>query len=203
SLMGRLAGGNGDFRELASAAAEDADGRVKLQARRLLLALGAGAAPDGGEGKMLSTIEKALFLKGVKLFERLTADQLRILSNISREIQVGSGEVLFEMGDPCDYLYVIVEGQVEIVNDPGSPDEQVLAVLGSTASFGEMALFGNQGRSAAARAAQDTSLLGIEKDPLLLLIQEHPAISIAIIEQLAEIIRNQGAQRASLARSDK
>lgn len=152
---------------------------------------------------MLSTIEKALFLKGVKLFETMTADQLRILSNISKEVQVTGGEVLFEKGDPCDYLYVIVEGQVEIVNDPGSPNEEVLAVLGPTASFGEMALFGTTGRSAAARAAQDISLLAIEKDPLLLLIQEHPTISIAIIEQLASIIRHQDEVRSSLARSDK
>lgn len=152
---------------------------------------------------MLSTIEKALFLKGVKLFERMTADQLRILSNISREIQVQGGDILFEKGDPCDYLYVIVDGQIEIVNDPGVTHEEILAVLGPSACFGEMALFGNQGRSAAARAAQDTSLLGIEKDPLLLLVQEHPSISIAIIEQLASIIRNQDQLRSSLARAEK
>lgn len=203
SLVGRLGGADGEGRALGQAARDDRDERVRLQARRLLRALDGGADLNGGEGKMLSTIEKALFLKGVKLFETMTADQLRILSNISREIGVAGGEVLFEKGDPCDYLYVIVEGQIEIVNDPGSSHEEVLATLGPTACFGEMALFGNQGRSAAARAAQDTSLLGIEKDPLLLLIQEHPTISIAIIEQLASIIRHQDQMRSSLARLEK
>ncbi|OGL59945.1 MAG: hypothetical protein A3J27_00300 [Candidatus Tectomicrobia bacterium RIFCSPLOWO2_12_FULL_69_37] len=203
SLMGRLGGAEGEGRALGQAAQDDGDPRVRLQARRLLRALGGGADLNGGAGKMLSTIEKALFLKGVKLFETMTADQLRILSNISREIQVAGGEVLFEKGDPCDYLYVIIEGQIEIVNDPGTSHQEVLATLGPTASFGEMALFGNQGRSAGARAAQDASLLGIEKDPLLLLIQEHPTISVAIIEQLASIIRNQDHLRASLARTEK
>jgi CRP-like cAMP-binding protein len=152
---------------------------------------------------MLSTIEKALFLKGVKLFETMTADQLRIMSNISREIQVAAGAILFEKGDPCDYLYVIVEGQIEIISDPGASHEETFAVLGPTACFGEMALFGNQGRSAAARAVRDTSLLGIEKDPLILLVQEHPTIAIAIIEQLASIIRNQDQLRASLTRTEE
>ena len=201
AAMGRLGGGEG--RALAEAARDDGDERVRLQARRLLLALNGDGTSHQGEEKMLSTIEKALFLKGVKLFERMTADQLRILSNISREIQVQGGDILFEKGDPCDYLYVIVDGQIEIVNDPGATHEEILAVLGPSACFGEMALFGNQGRSAAARAAQDTSLLGIEKDPLLLLVQEHPSISIAIIEQLASIIRNQDQLRSSLARAEK
>ena len=165
---------------------------VRIQVRREHAHYGvSGENLPGQEKFMLSTIEKALFLKGVNMFETMSADQLKILSNISREIQIQGGTVLFEQGDPCDYLYVIVAGEIEIILNQESGESKILATLGPTASFGEIALFGDEGRSAGARASKDASLLGIEKDPLLQLIHEHPTISIAIIGRLASIIRSQ------------
>ena len=173
-------------------AENDEDERVRVQARRTLGHRGApGENSPRQEKIMLSTIEKALFLKGVGMFETMSADQLKILSNISREIQMPAGKILFEQGDPCDYLYVIVDGEIEITQSQANGEPKILATLDPPTSFGEIALFGDEGRSAGARASKDASLLGIEKEPLLLLIQERPAISIAIIGQLASIIRSQ------------
>ena len=165
---------------------------VRIQVRRELLRYGEGGENLSRQEKiMLSTIEKALFLKGVNMFETMSADELKILSNISREIQIEAGKVLFEQGDSCDYLYVIVDGEIEIILNQENAEPKILATLGPPTSFGEIALFGDEGRSAGARASQDASLLGIEKEPLLELIHEHPTISIAIIGQLAGIIRSQ------------
>lgn len=165
---------------------------VRIQVRRERTRRGAGGdILSGQETFMLSTIEKALFLKGVNMFETMSADELKILSNISREIQIEAGKVLFEQGDPCDYLYVIVDGEIEILLNQENAEPKILATLDPPTSFGEIALFGDEGRSAGARASKDTSLLGIEKEPLLELIHEHPTISIAIIGQLAGIIRSQ------------
>jgi hypothetical protein len=187
--------------EWLAAASRDPDERVKKQARRATARQEASRAegpPPSREASgvdMLTTIEKALFLRGVTLFESMTAEQLKILSDISAEMHFPSGKVLFEEGDPCDYLYVIVDGDVEIVKDPGKPTEQILATLAPPASFGEIALFGDEGRSAGARAGTDITLLGIKKDPFLGLIHEHAAISIAIIYELSSIVRNQDQTR--------
>ena len=165
---------------------------VRIQVRRELLRYEEGGENLSRQEKiMLSTIEKALFLKGVNMFETMSADELKILSNISREIQIEAGKVLFEQGDSCDYLYVIVDGEIEIILNQENAGPRILATLGPPTSFGEIALFGDEGRSAGARASKDASLLGIEKEPLLELIHEHPTISIAIIGQLAGIIRSQ------------
>ncbi len=143
---------------------------------------------------MLSTIEKALFLKTVKLFEGMSAEQLKTLTHISEEMQCPGGEILFREGDPCDNLYVIVTGEVEIVKRHGGPDETLLAALGPGASFGEMAVFGNEGRSAAALVSKDSTFLAISKEHLLLFIRENPSFSKAIIAQLAAIIARMNAQ---------
>ena len=181
-----------DVESLFRTMENDKDQLVRLQVRRELLRYeGGGENLSEQEKIMLSTIEKALFLKGVNMFETMSADELKILSNISREIQIEAGKVLFEQGDPCDYLYVIVDGEIEIILNQESGEPRILATLAPPNSFGEIALFGDEGRSAGARASRDTSLLGIEKEPLLELIHEHPTISIAIIGQLAGIIRSQ------------
>ena len=181
-----------DVESLLRTMENDENQLVRIQVRRERSKRGAdGGIISGQETFMLSTIEKALFLKGVNMFETMSADELKILSNISREIQIEAGQVLFEQGDPCDYLYIIVDGEIEIILNQDNEEPRILATLGPTTSFGEIALFGDEGRSAGARASKDTSLLGIEKEPLLELIHEHPTISIAIIGQLAGIIRSQ------------
>jgi hypothetical protein len=138
---------------------------------------------------MLSNIEKALFLKTVNLFESMTPEQLKILTNISEEVNFQTGEILFSENDPADYLYVIVDGEIEIVKNYSEPGEIRLALLHSKASFGELTLFGDEGRSATAIASKDSTFLAIEKEHLLLLIQENPAISTSILFQLADMIR--------------
>ncbi len=195
---------DGDLKAIESSL-NDQEDRVRIQARRAAKRIESArnaASPSSAEDEaapleMLSTIEKALFLRSVNLFESMTADQLKILSNISNEIHVPAGKVFFEEGDPCDYLYVIVEGEIQIVRNPGAAGEEILAILRHPSSFGEIALFGSEGRSAAARPGNDATLLGIEKDPLLALIQEHPEISVAIIFQMTSIIRGQDEARAA------
>jgi CRP-like cAMP-binding protein len=119
----------------------------------------------------------------------MTPDQLKILTNISEEVNYQEGEILFNENDPSDYLYVIVDGEIEIVKNHGLPGELSLAVLHPKASFGELTLFGDEGRSAAAVASKDSTFLAIEKEHLLLLIKENPAISTTILFQLADMIR--------------
>jgi len=184
----------GDKGEWIDAAANDPDERVRTQAKRSRARIKAGGE-SGGSRMMLSTIEKALFIKGVKLFDSMTSEQFRIIGNISTELHFKPNSLIFEEGDPCDYLYVIVDGEVDIVKNVGD-EEQKLATLGMSTSFGEIALFGDEGRTAGAKARDsDVTLLGIKKDPLLALINKNPSISIAIIYELSSIVRAQDSAR--------
>jgi hypothetical protein len=117
---------------------------------------------------MLSTIEKALFLKKINLFESMSPEHLKILSNISEEITFQEGDILFNEGDAADNLYVIVDGEIEILKNHGTPQQVLLAQLSIKDSFGEMAMFGSEGRSAAAVASKDSTFLAMQKEHLLL-----------------------------------
>jgi CRP-like cAMP-binding protein len=69
-----------------------------------------------------------------------------------------AGETIFRQGYPGDNAYVILSGQVEIIDEiPGGPEFQI-AVLDAGRMFGEIALLDDKPRSATARALTDVTL---------------------------------------------
>ena len=72
--------------------------------------------------------------------------------NCASTVVVEAGEMLFNVGDPGDALYVVDTGAIEI--GVVSPDGQKygLSVMAEGDVFGEIALFDGSPRTAAARA---------------------------------------------------
>jgi putative ABC transport system ATP-binding protein len=72
----------------------------------------------------------------------------------------GAGAVVFEQGDEGDLVYVVEDGEVEIVRRMADGGEEILSRIGPGTYFGELApLFGLR-RSATARAVTPTTLTG-------------------------------------------
>lgn len=77
---------------------------------------------------------------------------------IAGPVLLDPGQVLFEQGDPSDYVYVVDEGEIEIVRVLADGDEELMARVGAGQYFGELGpLLGFQ-RSGTARAATAASL---------------------------------------------
>jgi putative ABC transport system ATP-binding protein len=75
-------------------------------------------------------------------------------------IELAPGDVLFEQGSRGDLVYVVEDGQIEIVRSRDDGTEESVAFVEPGAYFGELApMFGLQ-RSATARAAVATKLTG-------------------------------------------
>ncbi len=75
------------------------------------------------------------------------------------------GDFVFRQGDAPANFYVIESGEVEILRmTPGRSEEEVLAVLGPGAFFGEQALLSNQPRNASPRARTAVEVLVMGKN---------------------------------------
>ena len=109
---------------------------------------------------MLLSIEKAMFLKSAPLFAALEGEELAALAEIALEHTYAPREVVFEENQLPDYLYLVVQGKVEVFRRVNS-SERTLAYLGERECFGEMAILdpGAPGRSADARAHEDALVL--------------------------------------------
>lgn len=95
-----------------------------------------------------------------------------------------AGTVLFEEGQPGDYMYVVQSGEVEIRRQVGESD-RVLAVLPAGEFFGEMAILNGRPRSATAVVRSAARLLVIEGRTFEAMLRARPEIAMRIIKSLA------------------
>ena len=99
------------------------------------------------------------------------------------------GTVLFEEGQPGDYMYVVQSGEVEIRRQVGET-ERVLAVLPPGEFFGEMAILNGRPRSATAVVKTAARLLVIEGRTFEAMLRARPEIALRIIKSLASRLEN-------------
>lgn len=94
------------------------------------------------------------------------------------------GTVLFEEGQPGDYMYVVQHGEIEIRRQVGE-SERVLAVLQPGEFFGEIAILNGRPRSATAVVKTAARLLVIEGTTFEAMLRARPEIALRIIKALA------------------
>ena len=99
------------------------------------------------------------------------------------------GEFIIREGDVGDCMYVIQEGQAEVLISSGE-DEVLLDVLGPGAFFGEMAVFERDVRSATIRALGKTRVITVDKKNFMRRVHEDPALAFRLVETMSHRVRN-------------
>ncbi len=131
------------------------------------------------------------FLKQSDIFYQFTPTQLELVANLCQEVVFNAGEIIFEENSSNKELYVIAQGEVDILINRGATGdsekkEAVVALLRRGQSFGEVALVDEGLRSASARAAQkDTRLIVIQRDKLIILCETYPQLGYRLMHNLA------------------
>ncbi len=95
-----------------------------------------------------------------------------------------TGHTVFSAGDAVDFMYIVVEGQVEL--DLGKTR---LEVVGPGGIFGEMALLDGHGRSATAVTLEPTRAAAIDRRRFLYLVQNTPFFALEVMQAMAGRIR--------------
>ncbi len=126
-----------------------------IQVEGVLTLLRELAAP--GRSVIIATHDERLLPladRVVELTPRAAAD-----AGPPQEVTLAPGEVLFEQGDPGDFIYVVEAGEVEVTRILVDGGEEVVGRFGPGEYFGELApTFGLQ-RSAGARGAADGAIV--------------------------------------------
>jgi hypothetical protein len=108
-----------------------------------------------------------------------TGIRARLQSIVERRYK--AGEVVFRQGDYPDRLYVIGEGEVDVVREtPGQP-EVVLTRLGKDQFFGEVGILSDSPRTATVRAVTDVVALSIHRNYFTSLFSYLPALRERIL----------------------
>lgn len=111
----------------------------------------------------------------------ITLDMFRDAQDIET---FAGGETIFEEGDLGDSMYVVLDGEVEIILRGN-----VINTLTAGEIFGEMALVDNRPRSAAARAKVPTKLIPVNRFSFTYYVQNSPFFALEVMEIMAERLR--------------
>jgi CRP-like cAMP-binding protein len=98
------------------------------------------------------------------------------------------GHAIIRQGELGDCMYVIQEGQVEVIYRKGEK-EFCLGVLGKGDIFGETALIEQEVRPATVRALGPVIVLRVEKRMFLQRVHEDASFAFRIIKKMARQIR--------------
>jgi signal transduction histidine kinase len=128
-------------------------------------------------------------LRQITLFSQLPDDKLDWLMNHAGHLTVNAGEVLMAQGSAPDALYVVVDGEFEIIRRVADQDV-VIALTGAGGMLGEMSLIQNTARSATARALRPSSLLKISRDVFEELLCGNSATALTILRTVMARLRN-------------
>ncbi len=142
------------------------------------------------------------FLKYVPIFSELDENTLEQISKLGiRKNFTKDSVVLFEH-ETGSALFVIVSGKVKVsrVSDDGK--EVILTILGESDFFGEMAILDGMARSANVTAMEDSELFIIQRSEFLELLQSHPEIAIALLQELTQRLRSADMKIKSLSLKD-
>ncbi len=103
------------------------------------------------------------------------------------------GDTIIHQGDVGNSMYVIQEGEVEVVRSENGKTVR-LAVLGQGDIFGELSLFGNDKRSATVRALGKVRIITIDKKIFLSRIQEDLTLTFRIFQTMAVRFNSMNAE---------
>ena len=105
-------------------------------------------------------IDHTLFVESM-LFSKITEKELEIIVKASDKRSLLRGDVLFRENDKPNSLFLVESGRIAIVNKSFIGKESVVALMENGDLFGEMGLFDNRGRSAEARALEESCVIEV------------------------------------------
>ena len=130
------------------------------------------------------------FLRSIDMFSELDDTLLEPIVAQSKTLDLQRGDVLFQSGDDSSDLYIVTRGRIAIGNRSFDGRESLVALMESGDLFGEMPLFSNDGRSAGARALEESAVVVIPYQPVKDLYDENPSLLWRVVEMLVSRLKS-------------
>lgn len=143
--------------------------------------------------KLLVSGFEALSMPGyyfdrLKLFDNLTPAQSALVRRIFYSMEAECGTVIFDQGDPAEFLYIIVEGEVMIQYKPDDGPMLTITRIKPEGVVGWSAALASPTYTSAAVCSTDCKLVRVRGSDLTNLCREYPETGALVLEHLANVI---------------
>jgi small-conductance mechanosensitive channel/CRP-like cAMP-binding protein len=134
-----------------------------------------------------NTAEKAIqLINNADILQDLNDEEDAILASKAEFLRFGYPERVLIVGETDSNLFIVAEGNLEVLIRQEDGKFIKVAQLGKNTIFGEMALLTGEPRKATVRALNEVLLLRISKDALKPILMNRPQILEILSDRLAE-----------------
>jgi CRP/FNR family cyclic AMP-dependent transcriptional regulator len=117
------------------------------------------------------------------LLANFNANELTLLSSFGDSRSYQPGDVVIRQGDENDYLYLVLKGKLEVLQEVDDVD-QVVAELEAGDSLGEVSIFDPGPASATVRAGSDSEVWLITRESLERLHTANPKVAYRLLTRI-------------------
>jgi CRP-like cAMP-binding protein len=134
---------------------------------------------------MEKIMDYAEILAQVPLFGPMKKRELKKIAEAAEELLYEPGEMIITEGERDSRLFVLLEGEVEVIKSLGQPSQRRLARLGPGGYFGEMSVWGKAVRTASVRATGPARMLSLGDFSLRQAMERYPYIAVELLNVMS------------------
>ena len=138
-------------------------------------------------------------LQQIPIFRDIEISKLKLMAFAGQRVTYLKDEMVFAQGVAPDAVYIVLEGEVDVIRLTGS-NSVLLARLGKSELIGEMGVLCDKPRNAMIVAHRDVQALRIDKMTFIHIVQQVPALAMAIIRELSERLEQVNEKLAARSR---
>lgn len=129
-----------------------------------------------------------MYLKQSDIFWGTGKEFMKQVMNISIKESHNRGDFLFQEGDKADSFYTLIKGRIRL--SIGETGQTVYTVSHAGEAFGWSSLIGRDVYTSSAECMEPTSLMKIDRDKLLKIMEEDTSNGLILFRQLAGTLGN-------------
>jgi CRP/FNR family transcriptional regulator, cyclic AMP receptor protein len=122
----------------------------------------------------------------VEIFKELDEDVIDLVSPLFESVSCPPGTVIFQQGDQAEFLYLVIDGKVDMSFKPYDGIPITISHIGKGGLFGWSALVGSDKYTSTAVAIENVEAFRVHGSDLRRFCREHPEEGKDILERLAD-----------------
>jgi len=141
-------------------------------------------------------------LKKIPLFSSLKHEELEAINRLSHIKTFPKDQIILLENEEGDTLFIIIKGKVKVTSFSEHGKEVIFSILYDGDFFGDMSLLDGKPRSASVVAIEESEVQLIRRSEFIRLLDKHPRIALALLEELTSRLRKADERIESLALLD-
>lgn len=138
----------------------------------------------------MSESVKIEILQNIHLFSSLTGEELKQIASKIRIEEFKRNEIVLREEDTNEYMYIILDGQVKVIQATEDGKEIILAIHKTSEFFGEISLIDGKTSPATVQASEDSFIAFISKKDFYSLLSTQNKVLDTLLQILCSRLRD-------------